>query len=76
MKRAESVEEEDYEETEVEAFFAGAPEAPGSPNLALSTQPLFSQAEQNFLKMMDQMPQLMGQITQAVSPRDNSRLHT
>ncbi|MBW0533352.1 hypothetical protein O181_073067 [Austropuccinia psidii MF-1] len=38
-----------------------------------SDQPLVSQAEPNFLKMMEQMTQLMGQLTQYVSPRDNSR---
>ncbi|MBW0574486.1 hypothetical protein O181_114201 [Austropuccinia psidii MF-1] len=46
----ESVEEEESEETEVAASLAGAPEAP---NLALSNQPFVSQAEPNFLKMME-----------------------
>ncbi|MBW0516385.1 hypothetical protein O181_056100 [Austropuccinia psidii MF-1] len=30
-------------------------------------------AEPNFLKMIEQMNQFMGQLTQAVSPRDNSK---
>ncbi|MBW0548271.1 hypothetical protein O181_087986 [Austropuccinia psidii MF-1] len=60
----ESVEEEGSEETEV----AGAPEASEAENLAHSNQPLFSQAEPNFLKMMEQMTQFIGKITQAVAP--------
>ena len=69
----ESVEEEESEETEVAAALAGAPEASEAPNLALSNQPLVSQAEPNFLKMMEKMTQLMGKLTQAVLPRENSR---
>ncbi|MBW0497703.1 hypothetical protein O181_037418 [Austropuccinia psidii MF-1] len=69
----ESVEEEESEETEVAAALAGAPEASEAPNLALSNQPLVSQAEPNFLKMMEQMTQFMGQLTQAVAPRDTSK---
>ncbi|MBW0513156.1 hypothetical protein O181_052871 [Austropuccinia psidii MF-1] len=38
-----------------------------------SNQPLVSQAEQNFLKMMEQMTQFMGQLTQAVAPGDDSK---
>ncbi|MBW0585458.1 hypothetical protein O181_125173 [Austropuccinia psidii MF-1] len=40
---------------------------------AHSNQPLVSQAEPNFLKMMEQMTQFMGKLTQAVSPRENSK---
>ncbi|MBW0508570.1 hypothetical protein O181_048285 [Austropuccinia psidii MF-1] len=69
----ESVEEEEYEETEVEAALAGSPEAFEAANIAHSNQPLVSQAEPNFLKMMEQMTQFMGKLTQAVSPRDNSK---
>ncbi|MBW0495065.1 hypothetical protein O181_034780 [Austropuccinia psidii MF-1] len=67
----EYVEEEEYEENKVEASLAGSPEAFEAPKLALSNQPLVSQAEPNFLKMMEQITQLMGQLTQAVFPRDN-----
>ncbi|MBW0496199.1 hypothetical protein O181_035914 [Austropuccinia psidii MF-1] len=63
---------EEYEEAEVEAALEGAPEASEAPNLAHSNQPLVSQAEPNFLKMMEQMTQFMGQLTQAVAPRDAS----
>ncbi|MBW0568854.1 hypothetical protein O181_108569 [Austropuccinia psidii MF-1] len=70
----ESVEEEDSEETEVAAALEGVPEASEAPNLALSNQPLVSQAGPNFLKMMEQMTQFMGQLTQAVAPRDNSKV--
>ncbi|MBW0548947.1 hypothetical protein O181_088662 [Austropuccinia psidii MF-1] len=69
----ETVEEEDLEETEVAASLKGNPEASEYKNLALSNQPLVSQAKTNFLKMMEQMTQLMGQLTHAASPRDNSR---
>ncbi|MBW0497979.1 hypothetical protein O181_037694 [Austropuccinia psidii MF-1] len=48
-----------------------APEASEATNLAHSNQPLVPQAEPNFLKMMEQIPQFMGKLTQAVSPRDN-----
>ncbi|MBW0482849.1 hypothetical protein O181_022564 [Austropuccinia psidii MF-1] len=40
----EYVEEEESKETEAAAAFSGAPEAPEAPNLALSDQPLVSQA--------------------------------
>ncbi|MBW0498549.1 hypothetical protein O181_038264 [Austropuccinia psidii MF-1] len=65
----ESFEEEESDEKEVE----GVPAAPEAPNLAHSNQPLVSQCEPNFLKMMEQMTQFMRPITQAFSARDNSR---
>ncbi|MBW0478998.1 hypothetical protein O181_018713 [Austropuccinia psidii MF-1] len=72
----ESVEEEEYEKTEVVASLAGAPEASEAPNIALSNQPLVSQAEPNFPKIMEQMTEFMGQLTQAVGHWDNSRAPT
>ncbi|MBW0562689.1 hypothetical protein O181_102404 [Austropuccinia psidii MF-1] len=36
-------------------------------------QPLVSQTEPSLLKMMEQMTHFMGQLTQAVTPRDNSK---
>ncbi|MBW0579583.1 hypothetical protein O181_119298 [Austropuccinia psidii MF-1] len=69
----ESVEEEDSGETEVEDALANAPEVPQGSNLALSSQPLVSQTEPNILKMMEQMTQFMGQLPQAVTPKDNSK---
>ncbi|MBW0530522.1 hypothetical protein O181_070237 [Austropuccinia psidii MF-1] len=69
----ESLEEEESEETEVEASLAGAPEDSKASNIAHSNQPLFSQAEPNFLKMVENMTKFMGQITQAATPRDNSK---
>ncbi|MBW0476793.1 hypothetical protein O181_016508 [Austropuccinia psidii MF-1] len=69
----ESMEEEDSKETEVETALEGAPEASEAEDLAHSNQPLVCQAEPNFLKMMEQMTQFMGQLTQAVDPRDNSK---
>ncbi|MBW0573783.1 hypothetical protein O181_113498 [Austropuccinia psidii MF-1] len=68
-----SVEEEESEETEVETALAGVPEAAEAANIAHSNQPLVSQAEPNFLKMMEQMTQCMGQLTQTVAPRVNSK---
>ncbi|MBW0465008.1 hypothetical protein O181_004723 [Austropuccinia psidii MF-1] len=70
---AEDEEGEESEENEVAAALEGAPKASEASNLDPSNQPLFSQAEQNFLKMMEQMTQFMGHLTQAVSPRDTSR---
>ncbi|MBW0577471.1 hypothetical protein O181_117186 [Austropuccinia psidii MF-1] len=70
---AEDEEGEEYEETEVATALEGAPEASEAANLAHSNQPLVSQAEPNFLKMMKQMTQFIGKLTQAVTPRDNSK---
>ncbi|MBW0496271.1 hypothetical protein O181_035986 [Austropuccinia psidii MF-1] len=69
----EFVEEEETEETEVEASLASRPETCEAANLAHSNQPLVSQAEPNFLNIMEQMTQFMGKLTQAVAPRDNSK---
>ncbi|MBW0549384.1 hypothetical protein O181_089099 [Austropuccinia psidii MF-1] len=55
------------------AALEGSPEASEAPNLALSNQHLLYKAEPDFLSMMYQVTQFMGQLTQAVSPRDNSR---
>ncbi|MBW0580670.1 hypothetical protein O181_120385 [Austropuccinia psidii MF-1] len=73
-RRGEADQGEESEETEVAAALAGAPEASEAPNLALSNQPLVSQAEPNFLKIMEQMTQFMGQLTKAVAPRDTSKV--
>ncbi|MBW0510761.1 hypothetical protein O181_050476 [Austropuccinia psidii MF-1] len=69
----ESVEEEDSGGIEVADALENAPEVPQGPNLALSSQPLVSQTEPSLLKMMEKMTQFMGQLTQAVTPRDNSK---
>ncbi|MBW0484230.1 hypothetical protein O181_023945 [Austropuccinia psidii MF-1] len=61
------------EETEMEDALTGFPEASEAANLAHFNKPLFSQDEPNFLKMMDQITQFMGKLTQAVAPRDNSK---
>ncbi|MBW0588636.1 hypothetical protein O181_128351 [Austropuccinia psidii MF-1] len=73
LREAEDEEGEESEETEVETALEGVPEASEVENLALSNQPLVSQAEPNFLKMMEQMTQFMGKLTQEVSPRDDSK---
>ncbi|MBW0530409.1 hypothetical protein O181_070124 [Austropuccinia psidii MF-1] len=69
----EFLEEEDSEEIQVETALAGVFEASEAANLAHSNQPLASQAEQKFLKMMEQMTHFMGQLSQAVAHRDNSK---
>ncbi|MBW0589768.1 hypothetical protein O181_129483 [Austropuccinia psidii MF-1] len=73
LGEAEDEEGEEFEETEVETSLEGAPEASEAANIAYSNQPLVSQAELNFLKIMKQMTQFMGKLTQAVAPRDNSK---
>ncbi|MBW0585214.1 hypothetical protein O181_124929 [Austropuccinia psidii MF-1] len=73
LGEAENEEGEESEGTEVATALSGAPEASEVGNLSHSNQPLVSQAEPNFLKMMEQMTQFMGKLTQAVSPRDNSK---
>ncbi|MBW0540754.1 hypothetical protein O181_080469 [Austropuccinia psidii MF-1] len=69
----ESVEKEYSGETEVEDALANAPEVPQCSHLALSSQSLASQTEPSLLKMLEQMTQFMGQLTQEVTPRDNSK---
>ncbi|MBW0479259.1 hypothetical protein O181_018974 [Austropuccinia psidii MF-1] len=73
LGEAEDEEGEESEETEVEAAWAGAPEASEAASVAHSNQPIFSQAEPNFLKMMEEMTQIMGELTQGVSPKGNSK---
>ncbi|MBW0501971.1 hypothetical protein O181_041686 [Austropuccinia psidii MF-1] len=68
-----AVEEEESEETEVAAVLEGSPEASEAPNLAHSNQPLVSQAEPNFVKMMEQMTHFIGHLTQEVAPKDTSK---
>ncbi|MBW0469895.1 hypothetical protein O181_009610 [Austropuccinia psidii MF-1] len=66
-------EEGESEEAEVAAVLEGAPQASEVANIAHSNKLLVSQAEPNFLKMMEQMTQFMGQLTQAVAPREYSK---
>ncbi|MBW0533459.1 hypothetical protein O181_073174 [Austropuccinia psidii MF-1] len=46
---------------------------PQSSNLSLYSKPLVSQIEQSLPNMIKKMTQFMGQLTQAVTPRDNSK---
>ncbi|MBW0540619.1 hypothetical protein O181_080334 [Austropuccinia psidii MF-1] len=64
---------QDYGETEVAEALESAPEIPHSSNIALLIQPFVSQTEPSLLNMMEQTSQFMGQLTQAVTPRDNSK---
>ncbi|MBW0508325.1 hypothetical protein O181_048040 [Austropuccinia psidii MF-1] len=73
LGEAEDEEGEASKETESETALAGVPEASEAANLAHYNQQLVSQAEPNFLKIMEQMTQLMGQLTQEITPRDNSK---
>ncbi|MBW0558605.1 hypothetical protein O181_098320 [Austropuccinia psidii MF-1] len=70
---AEDEEGEESEETEVADALEGAPEASKAPYISPSNQTLVSKVEPSFLKMMEQMTQFMGKLTQSVSPRENSR---
>ncbi|MBW0583237.1 hypothetical protein O181_122952, partial [Austropuccinia psidii MF-1] len=69
----ESAEEEEFDETEVATALEGVPEASEVANPAHLDQPLVSQGEQNFLKMMEKMTQFMDKLTIAVTPKDNSK---
>ncbi|MBW0556564.1 hypothetical protein O181_096279 [Austropuccinia psidii MF-1] len=76
----ESVEEEDYGETEVTDALANAPEVPQGSNLAPTNQPLVSQSDPSLFKIMEQMATIMGQLSQAAAPGIipqslHSRLH-
>ncbi|MBW0519543.1 hypothetical protein O181_059258 [Austropuccinia psidii MF-1] len=68
-----SLEEEDSGETEVADAFANAPEVPQGSNLAPTNQPLVSQSDPSLLKIMEEMATIMGNISQAAGPRDNSK---
>ncbi|MBW0489274.1 hypothetical protein O181_028989 [Austropuccinia psidii MF-1] len=65
----ESVEEEDSGETEVE----NAPEVPQGSNLAPNSQSLVSQSDPSLLKIMEKMATVMGQLSQEIAPRENSK---
>ncbi|MBW0467790.1 hypothetical protein O181_007505 [Austropuccinia psidii MF-1] len=73
LGQAADEEGEESEETIVTVAFASAPEASETPNISLSNKPLVSQAEPNVWKVVKQMTQFMGKLTQAVTPRDNPR---
>ncbi|MBW0461033.1 hypothetical protein O181_000748 [Austropuccinia psidii MF-1] len=76
LGEAEDEEGEASEENEVVAALAGAPEAYEAINLALSTQPISSQGEPNVIKMMEQITQLMGTLSQEIDPRENPIVHS
>ncbi|MBW0576064.1 hypothetical protein O181_115779 [Austropuccinia psidii MF-1] len=69
----ESVEEEDSGETEVADALANTPEVPQGPNIAPNNQPLVSQSDPSLLKIMEQMATIIGQLSQAAAPRENSK---
>ncbi|MBW0511143.1 hypothetical protein O181_050858 [Austropuccinia psidii MF-1] len=62
-------EEEDSGETEV----ANSSEVPQGSNLAPTNQPLVSQSDPSLFKIMEQRATIMQQLSQAASPRDNSK---
>ncbi|MBW0487876.1 hypothetical protein O181_027591 [Austropuccinia psidii MF-1] len=72
LGEAEVEEGEESEGPEVADSLECNPEASEAENLAHSNQPLVSQAEPNF-PIMEQMTQFMGQLTQEVAPRNNSK---
>ncbi|MBW0546730.1 hypothetical protein O181_086445 [Austropuccinia psidii MF-1] len=67
----ESVEEEDFGETEVADALGNASEVPQGSNLAPTNKPLVSQSDPSLLKIMEQMATIMGQLSQAAAPREN-----
>ncbi|MBW0476153.1 hypothetical protein O181_015868 [Austropuccinia psidii MF-1] len=69
----ESVEEEDSGETQVANALSNAPEVPQGSNLAPTNQSLVYQSDASLLKIIEQMANIMRQLTQAVAPRDNSK---
>ncbi|MBW0514194.1 hypothetical protein O181_053909 [Austropuccinia psidii MF-1] len=69
----ESVAEEDSGETEVAGALENAPELPQGSNLAPTNQLLVSQSDPSLLDIMEQMATIMGQLSQAAAPRDNSK---
>ncbi|MBW0480070.1 hypothetical protein O181_019785 [Austropuccinia psidii MF-1] len=69
----ESVKEEDSGEAEVADALENAPEVPQGSNLAPTNQPLLSQSDPSLLNIMEQMAIIMGQLSQAAAPRDNSK---
>ncbi|MBW0582743.1 hypothetical protein O181_122458 [Austropuccinia psidii MF-1] len=71
LGEAEDEEGEESEEIEVETSLAGVPEVSESENQDHSNQPLVSQDKPSFLKIMEQITQLMGKLTQLVAPRHN-----
>ncbi|MBW0464850.1 hypothetical protein O181_004565 [Austropuccinia psidii MF-1] len=73
LGEAEDEEWEESDETEVETALEGVPEASEVANLAHPNRPLFSEGEPNFLKMMEKMTQLMDKLTNALTPKENSK---
>ncbi|MBW0467925.1 hypothetical protein O181_007640 [Austropuccinia psidii MF-1] len=68
-----SVEEKDSGETEVADALENAPEVPQGSNLAPTNQPLVSQSDLSLHRIIVQMATIMGQVSQAEDPRDNSK---
>ncbi|MBW0475681.1 hypothetical protein O181_015396 [Austropuccinia psidii MF-1] len=68
-----SVEEEDSGETEVADALADAPEVPQGSKLAPTIQSPVSQSDLSLLKITEQMATIMGQLSQAAAPMDNSK---
>ncbi|MBW0504258.1 hypothetical protein O181_043973 [Austropuccinia psidii MF-1] len=69
----ESVEKDDSGKMEEADALGKAPEVSQGSNLAPTNQPLVSQSDPSLLKIMEKMSTIMGQISQAAAPRDNSK---
>ncbi|MBW0551429.1 hypothetical protein O181_091144 [Austropuccinia psidii MF-1] len=69
----EYVEEEDSGETEVADALEHAPEVTQGSNIAPTNQLLVSQSDPSLLKIMEQMANITGQLSQAAAPRENSK---
>ncbi|MBW0480176.1 hypothetical protein O181_019891 [Austropuccinia psidii MF-1] len=68
------MEEEESDENEAKYSFEYASKASEAPNPTFYNQPLVSQAEPSFLRMMEQMTHFMGQLTQKLALRESYRV--
>ncbi|MBW0476721.1 hypothetical protein O181_016436 [Austropuccinia psidii MF-1] len=69
----ESVEENDSGETEAADALENAPEVTQGSNIAPTNKHLVSQSDPSLLNIMGEMATIMGQLSQAAAPRDNSK---
>ncbi|MBW0517097.1 hypothetical protein O181_056812 [Austropuccinia psidii MF-1] len=73
LGEVEDEEGEDSGETEVAYALENAPVVPQGSHIAPTNQPLVSQGDPSLLKIMEKMATIMGQLSQAAAPRENSK---
>ncbi|MBW0570967.1 hypothetical protein O181_110682 [Austropuccinia psidii MF-1] len=69
----EYVEGEEYGETEIADALENAPKVTQRSNIPPTHQPPVSQSDPSLLKIIKQMSTILGQLSQAAAPRDNSK---